>query len=87
MLKSKKPFLRKIKNDTESIPNTMMTVEVGDDNGHIDGELIAVISAAVSIYLGKDESGLIIRSIKRSAAHRSAWELAGRKNLMNSRLL
>jgi len=51
-----------------------------------DGELIAVIAAAIAAYEGQGTvSGLTIRKINRIAGPALAWNVAGRTECIDSR--
>ena len=45
-----------------------------------DGELIAVISAAVAMALGTAPGNLVIKSYRRIGANTPAWRQAGRRD-------
>lgn len=51
-----------------------------------DGELVAVITAAVAAASGKTSDELIVRSIRPRPRQDSTWSLAGRQQQMNDRL-
>ena len=49
-----------------------------------DGELIAVITAAIAAAMGKNTSGFVVRSYK--AVSGNAWNKAGRMDVLENRL-
>ena len=57
-------FMRKNKAEKKDLPNTPVEVPVVEEE---DSQLIAVIAAAVSSFLGKPVGGFRIRSIKRAS--------------------
>ncbi|MDR1571520.1 MAG: hypothetical protein LBS32_03245 [Clostridiales Family XIII bacterium] len=51
-----------------------------------DPRLIAAICAAIAAYRGEAaESGIRVRKIERAAGRRTAWNLAGLNEAMDSR--
>lgn len=60
-------------------------IPVEDTNGEKDEELIAVISAAIAAY-GAGDFKLRIRSIKKVGQVGSTWAMAGRNDIINSRI-
>ena len=60
--------------------NTIDIIEIKDD-----GELIAVISAAVAAFMGRQVSTIKVRSIKNMQPCTSSWNRAGRQDQINSR--
>ncbi|HHW58172.1 MAG TPA: OadG family protein [Clostridia bacterium] len=58
---------------------------VEDTNVEKGEELIAVISAAIVAY-GAEDFNLRIRSIKKVGQVRSMWAMAGRNDIINSRI-
>ena len=49
-----------------------------------DGELIAVITAAIAAAMGQNTSGFVVRSYK--AVSGNAWNKAGRMDVLENRL-
>ena len=49
-----------------------------------DGELIAVITAAIAAMTGQNASGLVVRSYKKTSGN--AWNKAGRMDVLDNRL-
>lgn len=50
-----------------------------------DGELLAVISAAVAAALGRSASNIIVKSIRRVEPETLTWSLTGRQEQVSSR--
>lgn len=60
-------------------------IPVEDVNDEKDEELIAVISAAIAAY-GAGDFKLRIKSIKKLGQVGSTWAMAGRNDIINSRI-
>lgn len=82
-----KSLMRRLDNEKAeggSIPDSRVNsapVKYEDDE-----EIVAAISAAVAEFIGKPQSRLVIRSIKRTGSINDPWSMAGRQDLMGSRL-
>ena len=48
-----------------------------------EGELVAVITAAITCMTGQSSSGLVVRSYKKISG--GAWNKAGRREVLNNR--
>lgn len=59
--------------------------EVKDKGEELNDELIAVISAAIAAYTAEDFK-LKIRSIRKIGQIESTWAMAGRNDIINSRI-
>lgn len=59
--------------------------EVKDRSEELNDELIAVISAAIAAYTAEDFK-LKIRSIRKIGQIESTWAMAGRNDIINSRI-
>lgn len=51
-----------------------------------DGELAAVITAAVAAMMGTSQSGIVVRSIRRVGVNVPSWNAAGRNDIINTRV-
>lgn len=64
---------------------TNETAEVMNATTEDEGELVAVISAALAAFMGS-ESNLVVRSIKRVDGNTPVWARVGRQDQMYNRL-
>lgn len=71
-----------IENSTTSIP----VEEAVEENLQDDGELVAVIAAAIATASGTSIENLVVKSIKPVPQKNSAWAAAGRQEQMLGRL-
>lgn len=73
------------KTELTKIDSIEEPVEAVSSSAEDEGELIAVISAAIAAFMGNN-SNLIVRSIKRVEDSTPAWAKIGRQEQMLNRL-
>ncbi len=62
------------------------SVEDTGNDGQIDGELVAVITAAIAASLNTTTHNIIVKNIMRTEDSTPAWGRAGRADQMNQML-
>lgn len=74
---------------TEALPNTaapaVQKAETAADSSIDEGELIAVLAAAVAASLNTSTYNLNIKSFRRIKDNSPSWNKAGRTDVINSR--
>ena len=79
---------KKPKSKQNSLADTTVKEEVQADEApetvQNDGELVAVITAAIVAMMGQTTSGLVVRSYKKIDG--DAWNKAGRMDILDNRL-
>lgn len=63
---------------------TEVKTEASEEKKQDEGELIAVITAAIASMMGQTTSGLVVRSYKKIDG--DAWNKAGRMDVLDNRL-
>lgn len=73
------------KSEIVELENAETPQEVINETAEDEGELVAVISAALATFMGS-ESNLVVRSINRVEGNTPVWAKVGRQEQMYNRL-